>query len=165
MAVPTYVDGQVLAAADVNSWFMPLGAYKTSDLGRATTSPSADPDLSVSVAASAVYSVQCVLFFKGSLIDVQIQWHFAIPSGSAGGMYYASYFTSGSGQLSIEADQWGDNHTSVASTTSVVYPIQIDGTLATSTTAGTFALWWGGVSTTPTVTLTARSKLVLTRLG
>jgi len=166
LAAPTWVDGQVLAAADVNSWFVPIAAYKSSDTARAVNGTSADPDLSVSVAASAVYSVDCVLYFKGSLIDASIQWKFNIPSGTAGGLYYASYFSTATGQPElIEADQWADLHTSAASTTGVIYPIQIDGTLAIGVTAGTFALSWGGISATPTITLTARSKMVLQRIG
>lgn len=165
MAPPTWVPGQILTAADVNSWFVPLVAYKSADLGRNTATLSADPDLTVPVIASAVYTVECVLFYKANNIDVIFQWKFNIPAGSAGGLYYAAYLNSSGSSLIDEADQWTDTHGADAPVNPNIYPVFIRGTLATAGTAGNLTLSWAGPSAVPTTTLCARSHMVLQRVG
>jgi hypothetical protein len=67
MAVPpVWVPGQVLDASDVNTWFVGLPAIKNADTARATnTTPAADPDLAVALAASASYRFMLSVSYKG----------------------------------------------------------------------------------------------------
>jgi hypothetical protein len=165
MAPPTYANGQILNASDCNLWFVPLAAYKTADLGRNINGTSADPDLTVAVAANAFYAVEAALFYKGSAIDVTFQWKFSIPASSGAGLYYASYLSASGLTLLAEADQWADAHTADAPTTGTIYPVFVRGMLATAGSSGSFTLAWGGISATPTVTLTSRSHMTLQRVG
>lgn len=166
MALPVYSNGQILNGSDCNLWFMPLVAYKSADTGRTSASQVADPDLTVSVAANAVYRVDAELFFKSSSSGTgQFDWTWTFPAGTAGGTYGAIYLGGGGGVV-IEDNGWNDAaHSAGAAAINTLYPVTIHGTLVTAGTAGAFTLLWGGHGAGPTVTLTARSHLVLTRLG
>jgi hypothetical protein len=161
--VPTWSNGQVLAASDVNSYFVPLAAYKTADLARTSSSQVADPDLSVAVAANAVYLADICLFYKGASSGNNLQFTWTIPAGTAGGLYAATYVGGGFGVV-IEANSWTDAaHTAGAQTGGTVYGVDITGTVSTGGTAGNFTLNWGASG--GTVTLSARSRLVFQRIG
>lgn len=68
-----YVAGQVLTAAEFNSW-LPIIALKTAGLGRTSTAVlAADPDLSVTLLANCRYKVNVNLGFDGPAAgDIQI---------------------------------------------------------------------------------------------
>jgi len=51
--LPTWSVGQILAAADVNTYFIPRTAYKTSAEHRSNTTLAADAQLTVPVDASS----------------------------------------------------------------------------------------------------------------
>lgn len=163
MPAPVWVNGQVLTAADTNAWFVPLAAYKTADLGRSSASQVADPDLSVAIAANAVYMADICLFYKGAAASNNFQWTWSIPAGTAGGLYAATYIGGGFG-IVIEANSWTDTaHTAGAQAGGTVYGIDITGTVSAGGTAGNFTLNWGAQA--GTATLTARSRMVLQRIG
>ncbi|HYS43627.1 MAG TPA: hypothetical protein VEM32_06565 [Geobacteraceae bacterium] len=166
MPLPFYVTDQVLLPSDCNYWFLPLVGYKSVDLGRTSTSQVADPDLTVSVLANAVYKVDCTLFYKVSAnAGTDFQWTWTIPAGTAAGLYFAQYFGAGGGQT-FDTNQWTDAAKSAdATVVGTIYGISIDGVLATAGTAGSFTLNWGASSATPTTTLTARSTLMLQRIS
>ena len=63
MTVKQWSVGDVLTAADMNVWAVPLAAFKTANTDRTTLTASGDPDLTVSVAASAWYSVDAYLVY------------------------------------------------------------------------------------------------------
>ena len=66
MPIPTWSVGQVLAASDVNNWFVPLTVVKPSDTARSsTTSMTNDPDLQLTLQGSATYMIQGVIFYDG----------------------------------------------------------------------------------------------------
>lgn len=164
MAPPTYVPGQVLNDTDCNRWFTPEAVYRPSDLGRTSTSLTADPDLTVAVDANAVYSVDGALFYKGSTTSALFQWTWTIPAGSGSGSYHASYIGSGGGVV-IEGDGWTDAaHTAGVPVANNVQALRIGGTLATAGTSGSFTLNWA-LSGSGTSTLIIRSRLVLVRIG
>jgi hypothetical protein len=81
MAIPTWVPGQVLAAADVNSWFTPEAVVKTSATGRTSATISADPALTVNLAAGALYEIRCMIFYNGVNAGGYLQWNWTVPSG------------------------------------------------------------------------------------
>ena len=164
MAPPVWSVGQVLTASDVNTWFVPLAVYKTADLGRTSTSLTADPDLTVTVAANAVYSVDAALFYKGSTTSAQFQWTWTIPAGAGSGSYHASYIGGGGGAV-IEGDGWTDAaHTAGIPVANNVQGLRVGGTLGTGGSSGSFTLNWA-LSGTGTSTLVTRSRLVLFRIG
>ncbi len=67
MAIPVWTPGQVLAAADVNRWFVPLIARKSSDTTRtSTTTVSNDPHLVAAVEANSVYVFQLVVMYRAA---------------------------------------------------------------------------------------------------
>jgi len=166
MPPPVFVPGQVLNADDVNQWLQPLVAYKSSDLGRNTTSQTADPDLVIPVQANGIYRVTATLFYKiSSTAGTDFTWTWTIPAGTAAGIYYTQYLGGGGGFVT-EANLWTDApHNADAGVVGTIYGISIEGTLAVGGTAGNFVLNWAANSATPVTTLTARSIISLQRSG
>ena len=76
MALPVYSPGQVLPAADVNNWLLPVVAVKTGDTSRTSTVTIADdPDLQLPLLASAQYHIAGHLIFQAAAGgDVQWVW-------------------------------------------------------------------------------------------
>jgi hypothetical protein len=165
MPAPLWTDGEILAASDVNAWFVPLAVYKTADLARTAGSLTADPDLSVATAANATYMVEATLFYKGNAAGNNFAWSWSIPVGAAAGLYGATYIGNGLAVV-VEADQWTDaSHTAgvPVGAGSNVYALNIRGMLSTGSNAGNLTLNW--TATTGTSTLTARSYITLQRIG
>lgn len=92
MAIPTYADGQVLAALDCNTWFLPMCAEKPADTTRASnTTISADPDLTLPLVANSIYQVIAFINYEGSARGTaDIQWSYAVPAGAV--MKYNSIY-------------------------------------------------------------------------
>jgi len=166
MPVPVWSPGQVLTASDVNTWFVPVIAYKTTDLGRTTTSQTADPDITLAVAANSTYTVEGVLFYKSTTAGTDFQWTWAIPAGTAGGLYVATYLGSGGGAVVADTNGWTDPAKAAdATVANQVYGVRISGTLSTGGTAGNFTLLWAASAGAPTTTLTARTRIQLNKAG
>lgn len=155
MAVPTWVTGQVLAASDVNNWFVPIASYKAALLARSTTTLSNDPELFVPLVASAVYDVRYMFINTGS--GVGFKWTFTFPAGSTGGYGVSTQAPGTFGQV------WGDTVTS-GTTGATVYAVIGEGTIFTSGTSGNLQLQWAA-NAAGTMTIGAGSKLVAYRVG
>jgi len=163
MPVPVWVNGQVLQASDVNSWFVPLAAYKTADLARSSSAQVADPDLTVTVTANATYIVEATFQYKGTATANNFGWTWTIPSGSGAGLYAAVYIGS-SNTTVIESDGWTDTaHFAGTPIAGNEYVVNIRGLLAVGSTSGSFTLNWGAQA--GTCTLSARSYLMCVRVG
>lgn len=82
MSPPTWIPGQVLLAADVNSWFVPLVARKPSDQTTiSNTTLLSDSALLIPLAANATYWVETsVVFASASGTDYKFQW--TVPAGA-----------------------------------------------------------------------------------
>ena len=166
MGVPTWAAGQVLTASDVNTWFVPLAKYKASDTPRnSVTALAADPDLTVSVAASAVYDVDLVLVYTGASAAGFFQWDFDVPASAT--FQYLQIYQNSAGNAAVESQAAGTS-SAWANTTGVgnFMAMTIKGTLIVSTTPGTFDLKWaqhasGGTNTT----LRTGSKMTLQRIA
>lgn len=165
MAAPVWVPGQVLASADVNSWFIGQYAYKTADTSRTTITLTADPDLTVAVVAGARYAVEAALFYKSTVNTNTFQWSWAVPAGS-GGLYQGIYVGSGGGQV-IDSHLWSDSGIQGGlPAASTIFSIAIRGTLVVSGTPGNLVFNWAQTtSSAPTITLTNHSQLRVTRIG
>lgn len=88
MPVHVFSVGEVLSAANVNSWLAPTAVYKTSATTRqSTTTLTADPDLTLTVAANAVYQFQAlILCSSGS--GQAYKWTLALTGGATGTLNY-----------------------------------------------------------------------------
>jgi hypothetical protein len=77
-----YSVGQVWGASDVNNWALPVAAYRTSTQSvTSSTTPVNDNQLSVSVAANAVYRVElCLTYTADTAGDLKIGW--AVPASA-----------------------------------------------------------------------------------
>ncbi len=164
MPPPVFTTGQVLDAPDVNTWFVPLAAYKASNTDRTTTTMSGDPDLTVPVAANAWYFVDVFLAYLCTSTTPRFKFTWLTPSGSGAASYHALYVGTGGVQVN-ELDLWTETHTAAITTASVTMGMSIRGTLLTGGTAGNFQLSWAADSTAAAMTLAARSILKLTRVG
>ena len=183
MAIPTWTTGEVLLSDDVNTWFVPLFAYKTADLSRAShTSQTIDTDLQVSVAASAVYMLEAQIIYSGDATgDMNVGWSY--PSGTTGtwGPHGNGTTVIGSSAgLALQANTpntWGylirTEATDISATRDFgatgsgdIYAAHVWGLITTSSTSGTFGLTWGqnGSSATASV-LRANSYMSLRRVG
>jgi hypothetical protein len=164
---PTYSVGQVLGAADCNNWFMPKVAYKASDTARAsTTTPSADPDLTIPVAANAFYAFTCFVFFEGSSTASQgIKWNFAVPASTT--VRYHGIFTDTAGIVSTGVAFIGTATPSAGTNgAGSLRGATLHGTCFTSSTTGNMVFQWSqNVSEASTVTLHAQSYMILHRMG
>jgi len=165
MAAPTWSTGEVLYAADVNAWFVPLVGLKTSDLGRTGTNLVVDPDLQFNLAAGAQYEVNADLFYKCSGTTSSFQWSWTVPTGSTAGLYHAIYKGLSGGDV-IEADMWTDSaHQGYINTANFIYGITITGSIGAGSTGGTFGLNWAAYTAGNTITLCSRSHLTARRIG
>jgi hypothetical protein len=154
MAVPTWVTGQILTASDVNNWFVPIAAFKPSATVRNSVTLTADTDLTLSVAASAVYEISAGLIYQGAT-TVNFLFNFAVPSGAGGGET-VNLPTTTVGQT------WTTTVTAAGSAT--VFGAQLMGVL-TTVSAGTFALQWASGTGGTNMTLGGGSYLVARRVG
>lgn len=163
MAVPVYVTGQVLAASDCNQWFLPLEAYKTSATSRSSTTPLIDPDLQVTVAASAVYAVYAAIGYQNPTGASAISWSFQIPAGATGS-YGGAYVQPGP-----VTNAWWNTFAatvSAAASDNLFHGLSLQGTLTTSGTSGTFGLVWApSTGSAGAVQIGASSNLICQRVG
>jgi hypothetical protein len=167
MPPPVWAVGQVLAAADVNSWFVPLVAYKTGATSRSsTTTPSADPDLTITLATSAFYRIEFHLNFEGSATANQgIKWGFTVPTGT--NVRYHGVWSNVTANAEI-GHTWTGAQQPTAGTdgTGNIHGASGQGTVFTSTTGGSITLNWAqAVSEASAITLHEQSSLILTRIG
>lgn len=167
MAIPTWTVGEVLAAADVNSWFVPVAAYRTSTQSvTSSTTLVNDTQLSLAVAANAVYKVELELVYDGDTAgDLKTGW--TTPAGATIGDAIAL-------GLSTTAAAATDDITSGSSAApsfgalgaGVKCALKFDFILTTAATAGTLQFQWAQNASSTTATIMhAGSSLVAQRIG
>jgi hypothetical protein len=167
MAPPTWSVGQVLTAADVNNWFVPLAAYRTSSQSvTSSTTLVNDNQLFVTVAANAVYYLQLGLNYTAATAgDLAGGW--ALPSG-------ASITNTVSMSLLSTAAGYGDDATSGGGSTVVAGGVgsgtnagaKSDWILTTGGSSGTCQFQWAQLASFATATsVVAASFLILQRIG
>jgi hypothetical protein len=129
MPIPTWSTGQVLASADVNSWFVPRAAYRTTTQSvTSNITPVNDNQLSIQVDASAVYLIDQILNYDGATGgDMQGAW--TVPAGAT----MLSIMSTG---LTTAATLYTDDNTSGGGGSTFG-----GGALGTGTNAGFRAMW------------------------
>ena len=167
MVKPTFATGDVPSATQVNEWFVNvLFARKTADESvTSSTTLQDDNDLSVSVAANAVYELSMVLRYDGSTAG-DLLWQIVGPSGSS--MHMSSH------RLTVPAVGIGDDSFSYEAGTAgnagalgvgVDAVVQIQGIVIVAATAGTTKLQWAQNTSSATATrVRAGSFMRLTRV-
>lgn len=136
-----------------------LGAYKTADTSRSsTTTLTADPHLTLSVAANAVYAVHVSLAYQAGTTE-DMKTDFTVPSGAT--MDTTRYLNNiGTHQTIATAATVGIWQGSGGNEGATMW-----GTLVTSS-AGTFALRWAQNTSGATATiLRAMSSMTLQRIA
>lgn len=140
MPIPTWAVGQVLTAADVNSWFVPLAAYKAADQAVSTLTLQNDNALVIPLPASAVYEFWLTFTYAGGTLgssDLKVAWSF--PSGTT--MVYARSGIDTTGTFA---------QSKTIQTDVVVFgtpgggtgTVQCHGSISTSSTSGSLQLQW-----------------------
>jgi hypothetical protein len=148
--IPTWSVGQVLTAADVNSWFVPLAAYKAADQSVSSLTLQNDNALVIPLAASAVYEFWLTFTYAGGAqgsSDLKMAWTF--PSGTTMVYGRAGIDTTGSFAQSKTIQSDVVTFGTLGSGTGVV---QCHGSVASSSTSGSLQLQWAQNSGTVTAT-------------
>ncbi len=166
MAVHVFNVGDVLAANDVNQWLTPLAAVKPNDTGRSTLSITNDPDLQLTLAASASYYVEAFIQYKGPTngsADIQFQVN---APGSASGFWGITRLQITSFPLTtIVTTGFGLAVNAGCNGTSNLLPAFIRASVTTAA-GGTLAIAWSQNSgPSGTSTVLAGSTLVAQRIG
>jgi hypothetical protein len=181
MPPPVYSPGQVVGAADVNSWFLPLAAYKLTGTGRSsTTTRTLDPDLQLTVAANSVYEINAYLSYDtANTGGIGLAFGFTGPTGVSG-QWAALYRISGdtataSGAGPVGAADFGmtqfagsGGSWAAASTPGdgKNHSVVISGLLIVGGTGGTWGLTWAQDTSNGTaLNLHIGCKLIARRVG
>lgn len=165
MAPPTWSVGQVLTAADVNNWFVPLAAVKVADQSvTSNTTLVADTELFVPLAASVSYVFHCFLDYEGAATGTgDIKWNFAVPAGATVRYTYANFSPGGastSGNL-VSGTTVASAGTNGAGN---LKGVLMFGTVIVAGTSGNMQLQWAQNTSSGTSTIMhAQSCLMLQR--
>jgi hypothetical protein len=154
MAIPTWTPGEVLASADVNSWFVPLAAVKGSDTSRSSnTTVASDPDLSLAVAANCTYVFSMYLDFEGGTTgasDLKFTW--SVPASTT--MRYNIAYSTASPAVSVSNSFTQASIISAATNgATVLQGLHAHGSIVTSSTAGNVVLQWAQNTSSGTATI------------
>jgi hypothetical protein len=159
MPVPTWTVGEVLAAADVNTWFVLLSAVATSDQSITNNTAGVnDNALALAVAASSTYQVDLYIRCNGPSSN-SFACEFTAPAGSA-----LSASTAAAGTQDIPLSVAFVGVATSGTGTDVSFPLT--GTLVTGGSSGTLQFIWAQLGSSGTATTRrARSRLTLRRIS
>jgi len=163
VSYPPAVSVGPLRATDLDG-YRHLGVYKASDTSRSsTTSLTADPHLTLAVAASAVYLVTLALTVAGDAAG-DFKFDFTVPTGATMSKY--RYLANATGTTS----EFGT--LALASTAGSIScdgadrPLMIWGTLITTTNTGNITLRWAqNTSNAIGTVIRTASSMLLVRIG
>ena len=168
MAVKSWNVGDVLSAADMNAWTVPLAVVKPSDTGRnSTTTPTADPDLTVPVAAGASYEVRATIQYKGGTNGASdAQFGISAPASSTGFSIVTRQQITSFPTTTTDRNALGAVSNAGTNGTGNTLPCRIDAQVTTAGTAGNVAVIWAqNTSSGTNTTVIAGSCIVAQRIG
>lgn len=166
MAMKVWNVGDVLTAQDLNTWAVPLAAFKSADLSRASnTTPANDPDLTLALAANTVYHVQVALMYACASVSVDMKAQFTVPTGATG--EHVHWYWSGSTTFdgpANSADLWTQQRTlNIQTGGDMGYTAH--GTIFT-TSAGSLTLQWSQATSSATATVMRKgSSMIAQAIG
>lgn len=164
---PIWAVGQVLTASDVNTWLIPGMAVKTVDTARAsTTSATADPELTLAVAANSTYQFTLLVHYNGGTNGASdAQFGLSAPAGSTGFAYCLRSQISGLTFIATLINSFGTVLNAGTNGTSNAVGFVAHGSLKTSSTAGQLAcIWSQNTSSGTATTVKAGSYLMAQRI-
>lgn len=161
----------MLTAADLDAWAVPLAAVKAADTSRTSvTTVTADPDLSLAVAANALYRFWMYLDYEGANTGTgDLKWSFSTPSGATL-RYQALFLQSGGGTAINQTIGFTNTGASVMSAASNgvanLMAVTMWGQLDTAASTGSLTLNWAQNTSSATSTIVhAQSSMTLDRIG
>lgn len=169
MSPPTWAVGQVLTASDVNTWFVPRVAYKTSAQHSTTTTLANDTQLALPVDANAIYDWDLFLFYDGGTLGSgDLQFNFTFPTGLTAAFQILGYNAASN---DVERLGWqlplGSNTIIGTEGLGNLRAATITGTVDTAAAAGTLQLQWARSSNASGVDTIVHvgSRMRLSRTG
>ena len=159
MSPPTWVPGQVLASADVNSWFVPLVALKTSNQSvTSSTTPVNDTQLFLALPINTTYYIQGVVLFDAAS-GGDIKLNITVPTGATCNV------ASNNRTLSAVAQNWLPMNTnqvsSAGSGAGTTLCISWFGIVTMSSTAGNTQVVWAQNTSNATATRVFTNSVML----
>lgn len=167
MAIPTWTVGEVLTAADVNDWFVPVAAVKGSDQPvTSSTTLVNDTALYVPVANPATYDVVLKLIYEGAAVGTgDLKFTLVAPSGAS--LDWTATYSDTAG--TVKSGQWEGSSYTVAAGTSgsgIKHMLVAHGTLITTTSGGNLQVQWAQNTSSATATIVhAGSSLTARRIA
>lgn len=169
---PQITAGQRITAALLLS-MLPIDLYKTANTTRASTTTLAnDPDLTMTLDANAVFSVEMHLFYAA--VDAErMKTAWAAPSGATGfrtcvgpdqGVILSAGSSGGQGRWGVHNFNTASTYGTRNSTTLLCYALERG--VVTTTSGGTLALQWAqGTSGTTGAVLSVGSYARVKRIA
>jgi hypothetical protein len=167
MATPTWTVGEVLAASDVNSWFVPIVRVKPTDEGPITTTTlQNDNDLILPLDIGATYALDGYLYATGNTIGSgDFKMGFTVPAAATYRFTTWGYSTTSTATMAISAAR-SSSTASNGVDGSAASPIIVRGQVTTTTNSGNLTLQWAENTGSATgTTLLAGSWLMARRIA
>lgn len=146
-----------------------LFARKTADTGRATASLTADPHLSVALAANAVYAVYGLLSYDTTdATNADLVMAVSIPASATSlveALAQPNGASSTDGTVRTFTDATASSHGFGALGTGTPLGLILQGLVVTGASTGNFAVTWARSLAAGTLTLYTNSYIVLTRVA
>ena len=166
MAPPVWVPGQVLNASDINSWFVPIAAIKTSDQSvTSSTTVVNDTALVVAMPATGTYFFECFVEYDGGTggsSDIKFNW--AVPT-SATLRYTMTTRNLSNNPVAGDATTGSTTNTASSGGAGVLRAIGMVGSLVMAGTAGNLQFQWAQNTSSATSTIVhAQSMMLLYRM-
>lgn len=163
-AGPQWQTGQVLAAADVNAWLIPLAQQKLNPTSRTLAALAVDPDLQLPLVGAGNWAFRLAAFFDGpSTVNFKWSW-FSAPGATT---VMSTYYYNGSNTLSLENHSQPDQVSANLQGVGTPQAIAIDGMVQTPNPGTLSFLWCPSANTTNAapVTLYQGSYIIGWRQG
>lgn len=166
MAAPTWTTGEVLASSDVNTWFVPIAAYKSADQTvTSSTTLVNDSALAITIQASSVYNVEMYIEYEGGVqgsSDLKFTW--TLPNVTT--FHYTNLRVNTSGQIATGMMQFGSDTVVAATNGSTRNGIMLKGVIFGATSSGVVQWRWAQNTSSGTgTTVHAGSYLLANRIA
>lgn len=175
MPIPTWSVGQVLSAADVDTWFVPRAAYTASAEHSTTTTLANSASLALPVDANALYDWKMYLNYEGGgtlgSATGDLKFNFTFPTGLTGAFQVLGYNGANPTPNDVERLGWviplGSNNIIGTEGAGNLRSATIIGSVAVGSTGGTLQLQFARNSSTSGVDtiIHVGSFMTLQRIG
>jgi hypothetical protein len=165
MPVKSWNPGDVLAAADLDAWAVPVVAIKaTPQTVTGSTALVNDSALVIPVAANAFYHVTALIEYNATT-GGDFKWTWTVPAG-ASGFYGASYTSQGAAiYTGGGAGAWTDTNQANGQGTGTPMNVRFHGVLVTAGTIGNLQFRFAQFAASGTTTTMANSVIIAQMIG